>query len=68
MRKIKEIRQKVYQNLKETWVNKLLAILVEGAGIASVLNNDGDGTAWLFMTLLALVLFFMKESLLEVKA
>lgn len=68
MRKIKEIGQKVYQNLKETWVNKLLAILMEGAGIASVLNNDGDGTAWLLMTFIALVVFFMKDSLLKVKA
>lgn len=68
MQKMKKIARKIYRNWKRTWLNKLLAILVEGAAIASVLTNDGDATVWLLMTIFAVAVFFAKENLVETGA
>ena len=68
MQKMKKIARKTHQNLKKTWTNKLLAILMEGAAIASIFNEDGDVTVWLVMTFMALVVFFSKENLVKTES
>lgn len=50
--------------LKRTWKNKIVALSLAGVGYLSTLI-DGDGTAFIFILLIAIPLFFAKENFIQ---
>lgn len=58
------IVNKIVNNLKETYMNKLMAIILLICGSVPVMI-DGDGTFLLFAGIIAIYMFFAKENWIE---
>ena len=59
---MKNIKRKIARNLKKTWKNKLLALLIMADVIIYTIVLK-DGTALIFFCLLSITLFFTKDNL-----
>ena len=59
---MKNIKRKIARNLKKTWKNKLLALLIMADVIIYTIVLK-DGTALIFFVLPSITLFFTKDNL-----
>ena len=59
---MKNIKRKIARNLKKTWKNKLLALLIMADVIIYTIVLK-DGTALIFFVLPSITLFFTKNNL-----
>ena len=59
---MKNIKRKIARNLKKTWKNKLLALLIMADVIIYTIVLK-DGTALIFFGLSSIMLFFTKDNL-----
>ena len=59
---MKNIKRKIARNLKKTWKNKLLALLIMADVIIYTIVLK-DGTALIFFSLPSITLFFTKDNL-----
>lgn len=58
---MKNIKRKIARNLKRTWKNKLLALLIMADVIIYTIVLK-DGTALIFFGLLSIILFFAQDN------